>query len=111
MNNMMTTKVTAAAVLIAALLLNVSSAGAETLNGSHRGHQICQVTDYGDGIKISEYADQSGFEVVGGGARFIYDKNSKQMTCIKDGVTLTFLSDGQLAPSAAPNIADEVASR
>ena len=49
---------------------------------------ISTVTDYGDGIKISDYADASGFKAEGGGGVFKYDSTTKTITLTTSEVSL-----------------------
>ena len=42
-----------------------------------------KVTNYGDGITMSENKDQSGFEMDGGGARFIFDRVTQTVVLIE----------------------------
>jgi hypothetical protein len=60
------------------------------------GHPISKVTKYDDGVQILDYADNSGFEVIGGGGRFIFDYNTRVTTFLSGDVCVTFSSDGQL---------------
>lgn len=95
------------AFVIAAIFFNTHAASAENLNF---GHKVGTVTNYGDGIIMSDYADESGFEVEGGGVRFIYDKHLKVMTCISnDGVAQTCFS--QTEASAAPDAFSQAGNR
>jgi hypothetical protein len=92
-----------AAFVITTIFFNTQAAGAENLNSRHNSeHKLGAVTNYGDGIVMSDYADESGFEVEGGGVRFIYDKHMKVMTCISnDGVAQTCFS--QIEANATPD--------
>jgi hypothetical protein len=51
---------------------------ANAANNEHKS----KVTDYGDGIKMSEYKDKSGFEMDGGGTRFLFDRKTKTLLLI-----------------------------
>lgn len=42
-----------------------------------------KVTDFGDGMKMTEYGDASGFKITGGGAEFTYNYKTKEMTVIQ----------------------------
>jgi hypothetical protein len=42
-----------------------------------------QVTNYGDGITMSEYKDHSGFEMDGGGVRFTFDRATQTVVLIE----------------------------
>jgi hypothetical protein len=82
-------------------LLNGSSAQAFSAKELPREHQISQVTDYGDGITVSDYADQSGFEAEGGNCLFIYRFASKELIFInEEGVVQTYsFSDLNYGPA------------
>ncbi len=41
-----------------------------------------KITNYGDGIQMTEYADRSGFEMDGGGARFVFDRKTLRVKMI-----------------------------
>ncbi|HEY9757061.1 MAG TPA: hypothetical protein V6C97_17985 [Oculatellaceae cyanobacterium] len=83
---------------IMSVVLSILPAGAENLAS---GHQVSNVTNYGDGMQIMDYADKSGFEVVGPGGRFVFDSHTKVMTFTADSVSVKFLADGRLDPQSA----------
>jgi hypothetical protein len=94
----MTTGLSSITLAFVSAIFTFCPAGAETLAP---GHEVGTVTNYGDGMQIMDYADNSGFEAVGGGARFVYDVKSKSITFIQDGLTLKFSADGQIDPQSA----------
>jgi hypothetical protein len=68
---------------------------------SDNSKAISATTDFGDGIKMSQYADQTGFEMTGGGGAVNYDARSKTMTMIDpNGVESTFCFDTDIATNA-----------
>jgi hypothetical protein len=83
---------------IITIAFSLVPAGAENLAS---GHTVSSVTNYGDGMQILDYADKSGFEVVGGGGRFVFDSNTKVLTFTSDSVSVRFLDDGRLDPQSA----------
>ena len=81
--------ITAAFALLAASIL--FSGQAVSAKNSADEHKIGKVEDFGDGIKVANYADGSGFEAVGGGGRFVYLSDSKLLKYTDaNGDTRTF---------------------
>ena len=83
---------------IMTVALTILPAGAENLAS---GHSVSNVTNYGDGMQILDYADKSGFEVIGGGAKFVFDSQTKVMTFTSESVSVRFLADGRIDPQSA----------
>jgi hypothetical protein len=54
----------------------------QSVNAAESAHEG-KVTNYGDGIIMSENKDQSGFEMDGGGARFIFDRVTQTVVLIE----------------------------
>ncbi len=58
---------------------------------------ISTTTDLGDGMKMMQYADHSGFELTSGAARLTYNSQSKMMTMIDErGEETTVAFDNNL---------------
>ena len=43
-----------------------------------------KITDYGDGIKMCENKDSSGFEMDGGGMRFFFDRKTRTVSFVDE---------------------------
>ncbi len=78
-------------LVIATILL--SAQGAQAANADDK--PISNVTSYDDGIKISEFTDNTGFKVEGAGVVFTYNKETKVMSCSKvNGLPMAVSFDG-----------------
>jgi hypothetical protein len=42
-----------------------------------------KITDFGDGMVMTEYRDSSGFKVTGGGAEFVFNYRTKELVVIQ----------------------------
>ena len=85
------TKSATFALLASSFLCAVQAVSAMDLD---KEHKIAQTADFGDGIKVSDYADGSGFEAVGGGGHFVYLADSKVLKYTDAaGETKTFVFD------------------
>ena len=90
--------------VLSSLLISVFAVAPSIAGESSKA--ISSTTDLGDGIQMSQYADQSGFEMTGGGAQLTYDVSSKTMTMIDPNGVCTAVSFGEpnIAASAAKMI-------
>ena len=78
------------ALVIATILL--SAQGAQAANADDKA--VSNVTSYDDGIKISDFTDNTGFKVEGAGVVFTYNKETKVMSCSKvNGLPMAFSFD------------------
>lgn len=84
MRNSLNRSLLAVAGILLSVLTNASAARAYGVGDLPGQHKIAQVTDYGDGVKISDYADKSGFESAVGNCRFIYRSDAKVLTFINE---------------------------
>jgi hypothetical protein len=78
--------------VLSSILISVFAAAPSMAGESSKA--ISSTTDLGDGIQMSQYADQSGFEMSGGGAQLTYDVGSKIMTMIDPNGVRTSVSFG-----------------
>ena len=77
------------AFIAVAILFGGQAASAKDLADNHK---VSKTADFGDGVKVSDYADGSGFEAVGGGGRFVYLAGPKVLVYTDEqGVTQRFM--------------------
>jgi len=82
------------------LLIGVASALPASADDCSRA--ISLTIDYGDGMKMMEYADHSGFELNGGAARLTYDSRSKTMIMFDENGAKTSVNFGVTQVSMNP---------
>ena len=42
-----------------------------------------KITDFGDGMKMTEYGDSSGFKMTGGGVEFTFSYKTKELVVVQ----------------------------